>query len=337
MLKQRDTRRGRGTMKVWAVLAVCLNTRAIKIYMAPGYSTADFLLAWEELESDCGIPRRVHSDRGTQLVSASGAIETVEYDWDVISASSQGQTVWSFCPSGAQWRNGAIEAQVKRFKRSLELYLKSSLNYAELQSAFKRIASVLNSRPISARYGPRHTDCDPDYLELITPNMLLTARTGVDLPMREYSDDDTPIRRLAYKQELEEAWWQQWKVQCFDSLLPTRCRWTQEQRGVKIGDVVLISYTDKSKTGTYRLGIVQQVEVDQDGLVRTCEVHYRLVRSDLPVEELRFYFKGLKFKWIRVPVQRLCVILPVEEHGIPSFLKKGDVTHDDPEEGLETD
>ena len=337
MLKQRGTRRGQGTMKVWAVLAVCLNTRALKIYMAPGYSTTDFLLAWEELESDCGIPRRVHSDRGTQLVSASGAIEAVEYDWDVISASSKGQTVWSFCPSGAQWRNGAIEAQVKRFKRSLELYLKSSLNYAELQSAFKRIASVLNSRPISARYGPRHTDCDPDYLELITPNMLLTARTGVDLPMREYSDDDTPIRRLAYKQELEEAWWQQWKVQCFDSLLPTRCRWTQEQRGVKIGDVVLISYTDKSKTGTYRLGIVQQVEVDQDGLVRTCEVHYRLVRSDLPVEELRFYFKGLKFKWIRVPVQRLCVILPVEEHGIPSFLKKGDVTHDDPEEGLETD
>ena len=336
MLKQRGTRRGQGTMKVWAVLAVCLNTRALKIYMAPGYGTTDFLLAWGELESDCGIPSRVHSDRGTQLVSASGAIESVEYDWDVISASSQGQTVWSFCPSGAQWRNGAIEAKVKRFKMSLELYMKSSLNYAELQSTFKRIASVLNSRPISARYGPRHADCDPDYLELITPNMLLTARTGVDLPMREYSDDDTPLRRLAYKQELEEAWWQQWKVQCFDSLFPTKS-WTKEQRGVKIGDVVLISYTDKSKTGTYRLGIVQQVEVDQDDLVRTCEVHYRLVRSDIPVEELRFYFKGLKFKWIRVPVQRLCIILPVEEHGIPEFLKKSDVNNDETEKGLGTD
>ena len=153
---------------------------------------------------------------------------------------------------------------------------------------------MLNSQPISARYGPRHSDSDPDYLELITPNMLLTGRTGVDLPMRDYSVDDTPGRRLAYRQELEEAWWQQWKIQCFDSLLPTKS-WTEESRGVKVGDIVLISYADKSKTGTYRVGIVQQVETDQDGLVRTCEVGYRLIRSDLPVEELKFYFKGLKF------------------------------------------
>ena len=72
-----------------------------------------------------------------------------------------------------------------------------------------------------------YSDSDPDYLELITPNMLLTGRTGVDLPMRDYSVDDTPGRRLAYRQELEEAWWQQWKIQCFDSLLPTKS-WTEE-------------------------------------------------------------------------------------------------------------
>ena len=191
---------------------------------------------------------------------------------------------------------------MKRFKLSLELYQHSGLSYAELQTAFKKIASVLNSRPVSARYGPRHGDSDPDYLEHITPNMLLTARSGVDLPMREYIDEKSPARRLAYKAELERAWWQQWKVQCFDSLLPTKA-WTQEKRGVKKGDVVLISYTDKSKTGTFRLGIVEDIEVDSDGLVRTCLVGYRLVRSDLPMEEMRFYYKGLKRKKLRVSVQ----------------------------------
>ena len=54
---------------------------------------------------------------------------------------------------------------------------------------------------------------------------------------------------------------------------------------------MLISYSDKSKSGTYRLGIVEGVEWDTDNLVRTCEVSYRLVRSDLPADELRFYFK----------------------------------------------
>ena len=187
--------------------------------------------------------------------------------------------------------NGAIESFVKRFKWSLGLYRESGLNYAELQSLFKKIASVLNSRPISARYGPRHTECDPDYLELITPNMLLTGRSGVDLPGKEFTVDDSPSARLAYRQELEHAWWEQWKVQCFDSLLPTKS-WTREKRGVKPGDVVLISYTDKSKSGTWKLGRVVSVELDSDNLVRTCIVEYRLVRSDLPADELRVYFKG---------------------------------------------
>ena len=70
------------------------------------------MVAWEEFESDCGIPRKVHSDRGTQLISAAGSIDSPEYDWEVISRSSKGQTTWTFCPSGSQWRNGAIESFV---------------------------------------------------------------------------------------------------------------------------------------------------------------------------------------------------------------------------------
>ena len=203
----------------------------------------------------------------------------------------------------------------------MELYSHTGMNYVELQTAYKMIASVLNSRPISARYGPRHEESDPDYLEMITPNMLLTARTGIDLPRREYTDEKSPAKRLVYREELERAWWQQWKVQCFDSLIPTKT-WTQETRGVKVGDVVLTRYTDKSKTGTFKLGIVEKVEVDEDELVRTCQVAYRLVRSDLPAKELRFYYKGLKRKILRVPVQRLSIILPVEEREEPAFQKK---------------
>ena len=80
MLKRKGTRAGSGSMKVWAVLFLCLNTRAIKIYIAPGYATEDFLLAWTEFVGDCGVPRRVHSDRGTQLISAAGEVEEASYN-----------------------------------------------------------------------------------------------------------------------------------------------------------------------------------------------------------------------------------------------------------------
>ena len=112
--------------------------------------------------------------------------------------------------------------------------------------------------------------------------MLLTRRSGVDLPAREYDDDENPSKRLAYKEDLESAWWSRWVVQCFDSLIPSKT-WSQARRGVKVGDVVLISYSDKSKSGTFKFGIVESVEVDPDGLIRTCVVGYRIVRSDMPV------------------------------------------------------
>ena len=179
----------------------------------------------------------------------------------------------------------------------------------------------MNSRPISARYGSRQTENDPDYLELITPNMLLTGRSGRDLPLKDYEDTSEPTRRLAHKQELERSWWERWKVQGFDSLLPSKT-WTKKQRGVRKGDIVLIKYSDKSKLGTFKLGIVLEVEVDEDKVIRTCTVGYRIVRSDIPAEEMRIYLNGLKFKKIRVPVQRLCVILPIEESEEPDFTKK---------------
>ena len=34
----------RATMKVWNVLFVCLNTKAVTMYLAPGYSTKDFFI-----------------------------------------------------------------------------------------------------------------------------------------------------------------------------------------------------------------------------------------------------------------------------------------------------
>ena len=139
----------RATLKVWNIIFVCLNTKAVTMYLAPGYSTSDFLLAYDSHTSDHGKPNTVHSDRGSQLVAAGK--EVADYDWDEIAqkTSSHG-TKWNFTPAGAQWRNGAVEIFVKKFKRSYEvLYGKTRFNYAEMACALKRIANILNDRPLS--------------------------------------------------------------------------------------------------------------------------------------------------------------------------------------------
>ena len=59
-----------------------------------------------------------------------------------------------------------------------------------------------------------------------------------------------------------------------------------------MGDVVLIQYEDKSKPGTFRLGVIIAVEEDRDGLVRTVTVQYSLL-ADLPVQD-RLLYRGVE-------------------------------------------
>ena len=150
---------------------------------------------------------------------------------------------------------------------------------------------------------------DEDFLYPLTPNMLLTGRSGSE-PPKDYTNVQDPDQCRTFVDELEQAWWYQYKVQYFHSLLPTR-KWIESRRNMKVGDVVLIQYSSKSAPGTYRLGRVKQVEIDTDNLVRTCTVVYKLVK---PVNEKNMNTVGdVVSKEIRVPVQRLVLILPIEE------------------------
>ena len=106
------------------------------------------------------------------------------------------------------------------------------------------------------------------------------------------------------------AWWEQFKIQNFASLVPIQ-KWQEEKKNIRMDNIVLLSYETKSKAGSYRLGVVVEVELEEDGLVHTVHVTYSLLR-ELPKAE-RAEFKGITKKTIRVPVQRLVLILPVKE------------------------
>ena len=82
-------------------------------------------------------------------------------------------------------------------------------------------------------------------------------------------------------------------------------------RKMCIDDIVLIEYKSKSFPGTYRLERVKDVTLDLDKLVQTCSVTYKLIKSSATT--LRNIHKDITIKEITVPVQRLILILPVEE------------------------
>ena len=174
-----------------------------------------------------------------------------------------------------------------------------------METALKRAASILNSRPMSA-ICCRKGGVDPDFITALTPNMMLLGRANCDAPLKNYEDSETPLARLQYIAEIESLFWHQFKVQDFHSLVPTQ-KLTVEKRNMRQGDVVLILYSGKSKSAEYKLGRIVAVEVDPDKLVRTCLVRYSLV-PNMPRED-RLNYKGVTIKHVRMAIQRLFVIL----------------------------
>ena len=62
---------------------------------------------------------------------------------------------------------------------------------------------------------------DEEFLKPLTPNMLITGRSGSG-PPHDLLEVNDPQTRLSFINELETAWWYQYKVQYFESLVPTR-------------------------------------------------------------------------------------------------------------------
>ena len=96
---------------------------------------------------------------------------------------------------------------------------------------------------------------------------------------------------------------------CFQELVP-RTKWKSSERNVQVGDVGLIKYSSKHAAPAFRLCRVAAVFPDEEGHVRTCEVKLRPRRQG---ESGAPSYKYRAPNVLKVGVQRIAIILPVEE------------------------
>ena len=64
------------------------------MYASGGYSTEDFLLAWDAFVADHGEPLTL-----TAAAKVDPDIEVPQYDWDVIANTTKTRTAWYFTPA----------------------------------------------------------------------------------------------------------------------------------------------------------------------------------------------------------------------------------------------
>ena len=298
-------------MKCWILVYVDQGSRAVCLLLTPGYSTSDFLIKHKEFCARKGDPRRIISDRGSQLVAGSIVVAKKDMpgqavDWGKVTRDNR-CTSWVFVPVGCQWRN-QTEAMVKVMKTALHHALPSGLvlRYSEMVTLLARVAFSINSRPLALGDVSGTSQQDDDLMPL-TPNQLLLGHTTSEVPEMEYDDCDKFSTRLNYIKSVHNEWWRRWIQDVLPTLIPCR-KWKDQKRNLRVGDVVMMVY-EGNFVNDYRLAMVTQVFPDEREIVRTVEISYR--KRDRRESPEVYRSKPLVIE--KIGVQRLSLLQAVGE------------------------
>ena len=268
-----DPIKKRLTNKCWGVVITCMASRAVYLDVSPSYDTDSFLQVLKRFFSIRGVPTKIVSDQGSQLIAASnevrGMLELL--DWSRVKGwTARHYVEWQFVPVKGQHANGCAEAIVKSSKRLLTIVLQSKrVSFTELQTVLFEVAQILNCRPLGLYHKP---GTDPLDGGPITPNHLLLGRATNMTPFLKYEQNVSLTKRIRFLNTIVEEFWNKFKVVVYPSLMPTY-KWKREKRLAKVGDIVLLDIDD-GKVGHYTLGKVVGIKSNKDNLPRTLTLEY---------------------------------------------------------------
>ena len=275
--------RGKRREKRYLCLFTCLASRAIHLEMAFGLDTNSFMNAFYRMVSRRGLPLKVLSDNGTNFVGANRELTELlsQLDTDKIAQSTANKGItWVFNPPSAPHFGGVHETMIKAAKRAIFAIIgQADITDEELMTAFTGAEALINSRPLT--YQSAHPmDNTP-----LTPNHFLFGQSGgVFAPDSVDTTTYSPIKRWRRVQELVRHFWKRWLQEWLPGL-SSRKKWTQQQRDIVTGDVVLVVSPDTPR-GKWPLGRVLETRKGRDGHVRVVRV--RVGQSEMlrPITKL---------------------------------------------------
>ena len=303
--KIRDEVKKRSTGKCYGVLFNCMSTRAVHVDLAPDYSSEKFLLVLRRFVAVRGYPAKLYSDNGPQLVAANHELQQMTKSWNWKDLQEFGLTEglqWEFTTADAPWQNGVSESLIKSIKKAITIVIgQNVMTFSELQTVCFEAANLVNERPIG-----RHPT-SPDDGSYLCPNDLILGRSTSRVPSGPFSESANPRHRFEFVQNIVTCFWNKWTRDFFPSLIVQQ-KWHTSQRDVRVGDIVLIQDSNQIR-GNWKLGRVTKAYEGKDGKVRKVELQYK---NPKPSESIKTY-AGQGYVTVERPVQRLVVIVPVEE------------------------
>ena len=313
-IKDDVVKRGPKTVKkVWGVLYTCVSTRAVHLDIAIDYSTESILHTLRRLMSVRGDIRKIISDPGTQLVSASREMKEWRKGWDedeLVKFGASRNLEWEFVMANSQHQNGISESMVKQVKGVIKSLLRAmgdtKLTLNESFTLFAEVGNLVNERPIGALPSERSGT------EYLSPNSLLLGRCSARISAGPFeadkvvTDDPKAVRdRFLLVQTITNQFWKAWIKYYFPTLV-IRQKWHVDRRNVRVGDVCLLRDSNAYR-GEWRLCKVASVSPDDQGRVRNVSVMVKPRQGGSP------HYVPVKPMYLNRHVSNLVLLIPAED------------------------
>ncbi|XP_044753822.1 uncharacterized protein LOC123313148 [Coccinella septempunctata] len=138
---------------------------------------------------------------------------------------------------------------------------------------------IVNSRPLT------RVSSDPDDLESITPNhFLFGSSDGLGPPLPQMMDGRIIRKEWEKSRALTESFWNRW-VKEYLPTLTKRSKWTNDQKPIEIGDIVLI-VDDSMPRFNWKLGKVIRTHHGIDNRIRVVDVKTATQEYRRPVHKI---------------------------------------------------
>ena len=316
-------------VKVWLLCVSCIWSRAIHLIVCTDLSMKTFLRAFQKHVFTYGLPDKVLSDSGSQLVSSGNLINDFMKNPDISAYLNENGIKFqgfSQYPKGNSSLGSLVESSVKLVKRLLFGSIKSNvLEKTDFDLLICEIMQLANSRPIAFHDSLRDNEVLP---KVITPENLIFGRdlitSNVIPALQQPTEDPDWIEKITRSDLLTKDFEKLAKVRSqiitlynedfFINLVKqatnTKDRYKPVNREeVRVGDVILLR-EPLLKPSQYPMALV--LNVCKNNIGEVTDVHAK---------------KGCNGEVVRRHVTSIVLYLSPSEN---SSAKIGTVPGDDP-------
>lgn len=278
---------GRKESKAYGLIITCMASRAVHIEQLDDMSSDSFINALRNLIAIRGTVSSIQCDQGTNFVGAFNELAK-----NTGKQNNELGIEFKFNPPHASNMGGVWERLIRSARNIMKGIMGrhgGRLSTPQLRTLFYEVMAVINSRPL----GIVTEEQVP-----LTPNMLLTMKSKVTLPIPgEFNDTDIYSRkRWRAVQQLANEFWRRWRSEYLQTL-QVRQKWVSKAEEVRIGDVVHV-LREEGIRNDWALARVVEAYKSHDGVVRSVKL---LIGS-------KNYPKN-KPQYLERPVSKLVVLI----------------------------